>query len=101
MAGLVAYDIGTELYAKWLLPAGTEIPTNRGELATLLWHTAGSPEPAALTEGMSDLEKAERWVVENGLMTESKYNGFAPDETVSKLEVITTLKKAKSLSLIK
>ena len=97
IAGWTAYNIGLELYAKWVLPAGAEMPNTRGELAVLLWQTAGSPEPAPLTEGMSELEKAERWVVDNGLMAESKNSSFAPEEKVSKLEVFLTLKKAKAL----
>lgn len=98
IAGWTAYNIGLELYAKWVLPAGAEMPNTRGELAVLLWQAAGSPEPATLTEGMSELEKAERWVVDNGLMAESKNNSFAPEEKVSKLEVFLTLKKAKALT---
>lgn len=98
IAGWTAYNIGLELYAKWVLPAGAEMPNTRGELAVLLWQAAGSPEPATLTEGMSELEKAERWVVENGLMAESKSSSFAPEEKVSKLEVFLTLKKAKALT---
>ena len=97
IAGWTAYNIGLELYAKWVLPAGAEMPNTRGELAVLLWQAAGSPEPATLTEGMSELEKAERWVVDNGLMAESKNSSFAPEEKVSKLEVFLTLKKAKAL----
>lgn len=97
IAGWTAYNIGLELYAKWVLPAGAEMPNTRGELAVLLWQAAGSPEPAPLTEGMSELEKAERWVVDNGLMAESKNSSFAPEEKVSKLEVFLTLKKAKAL----
>ena len=97
IAGWTAYNIGLELYAKWVLPAGAEMPNTRGELAVLLWQIAGSPEPAPLTEGMSELEKAERWVVDNGLMAESKNSSFAPEEKVSKLEVFLTLKKAKAL----
>lgn len=98
IAGWTAYNIGLELYAKWVLPAGAEMPNTRGELAVLLWQTAGSPEPAPLTEGMSELEKAERWVVDNGLMAESKNSSFAPEEKVSQLEVFLTLKKAKALT---
>ena len=98
IAGWTAYNIGLELYAKWVLPAGAEMPNTRGELAVLLWQAAGSPEPAPLTEGMSELEKAERWVVDNGLMAESKDSSFAPEEKVSKLEVFLTLKKAKALT---
>ena len=97
LAGWTAYNIGTELYAKWVLPAGAEMPATRGELAALLWQDAGSPEPAAAVETMTDAEKAAQWAVESGLMTESKDAGFAPEKKVSKLEVFMTLKKAETL----
>lgn len=97
VTGWTLYNIGLEMYAKWVLPAGAAMPTNRGELALLLWQDAGSPEPAVLTDNMTEAEKAERWAVESGLMAESKNKGFVPDESVSKLEVFLTLKKAKAL----
>lgn len=34
------YQLGTELYLKTALPAGTAIPTNRAELALLVWNHA-------------------------------------------------------------
>ena len=40
------YQLGTELYLKTALPAGTAIPTNRAELALLVWNHAGKPAPA-------------------------------------------------------
>lgn len=97
LAGWTAYNMGTELYAKWVLPAGAEMPATRGELAALLWQEAGSPEPADAVETMTDAEKAAQWAVESGLMTESKDAGFAPEKKVGKLEVFMTLKKAETL----
>lgn len=97
LAGWTAYNMGTELYAKWVLPAGAEMPATRGELAALLWQEAGSPEPADAVETMTDAEKAAQWAVESGLMTESRDAGFAPEKKVGKLEVFMTLKKAETL----
>ena len=97
LAGWTAYNMGMELYAKWVLPAGAEMPATRGELATLLWQEAGSPEPADAVETMTDAEKAAQWAVESGLMTESKDAGFAPEKKVGRLEVFMTLKKAETL----
>lgn len=97
LAGWTAYNIGTELYAKWVLPAGAEMPATRGELAALLWQEAGSPEPADAVETMTDAEKAAQWAVESGLMTESRDAGFAPEKKVGRLEVFMTLKKAETL----
>lgn len=42
------YQLGTEFYLICALPTGTAIPTNRGELAELVWNNAGKPEPAAV-----------------------------------------------------
>ena len=97
LVGWTAYNIGTELYAKWVLPAGAEMPSTRGELAALLWQDAGSPEPAVVVENMTNAEKAAQWAVESGLMTESKDTGFAPEKKVGKIEVFMTLKKAEAL----
>lgn len=48
VAGVVAYQVGTELILDQLLPAGVAVPHTRAELAMLLWNTAGRPAPAAL-----------------------------------------------------
>ncbi|WP_417044812.1 hypothetical protein, partial [Dysosmobacter sp.] len=43
VAGVVAYQVGTELILDQLLPAGVAVPHTRAELAMLLWNTAGRP----------------------------------------------------------
>ena len=48
VAGVVAYQVGTELILDQLLPAGVAVPHTRAELAMLLWNTAGRPAPATL-----------------------------------------------------
>ena len=41
------YEIATRVILNELLPEGAAIPANRGQLALLVWNTAGRPEPAA------------------------------------------------------
>ena len=93
------YELGTELYLKYALPAGAAIPTNRAELAELVWNNAGKPEPVAvLPAEATETEKAIAWAVENDLLKATKDNGEAYEETdsVSKLEVIKAWNKATS-----
>ena len=53
------YQLGTEFYLICALPTGTAIPTNRGELAELVWNNAGKPEPAAvLNANATETDKA-------------------------------------------
>ena len=60
------YQLGTEFYLICALPTGTAIPTNRGELAELVWNNAGKPEPAAvLNANATETDKAIAWAVEN------------------------------------
>lgn len=55
------YQLGTEFYLICALPTGTAIPTNRGELAALVWNNAGKPEPAAvLNANATETAKAHR-----------------------------------------
>ena len=41
------YEIATRVILHNILPEGTAIPANRGQLALLVWNNAGRPEPAA------------------------------------------------------
>ena len=65
------YEITTRVILNDLLPEGAAIPTNRGELAMLIWTQKGKPEPAAEPDftDVSDTElaKAAQWCVEQGL----------------------------------
>lgn len=70
------YQLGTEFYLICALPTGTAIPTNRGELAALVWNNAGKPEPAAvLNANATETDKAIAWAVENDLLKAAKSNG--------------------------
>lgn len=92
------YQLGTELYLKTALPAGTAIPTNRAELALLVWNHAGKPAPAAvLPAGATDPQKAIAWAVENDLLKAAKDNGetYVDTDSVSRVEVIRVWNKAQ------
>ena len=92
------YQLGTELYLKTALPAGTAIPTNRAELALLVWNHAGKPAPAAvLPADATDTQKAIAWAVENDLLKTAKDNGetYVDTDSVSRVEVIRVWNKAQ------
>ena len=85
------YQLGTEFYLICALPTGTAIPTNRGELAELVWNNAGKPEPAAvLHANATETDKAIAWAVENDLLKAAKNNGetYEATDPVSRTEVI-------------
>lgn len=92
------YQLGTELYLKTALPAGTAIPTNCAELALLVWNHAGKPAPAAvLPADATDTQKAIAWAVENDLLKAAKDNGetYVDTDSVSRVEVIRVWNKAQ------
>ncbi len=92
------YQLGTELYLKTALPAGTAIPTNRAELALLVWNHDGKPAPAAvLPADATDTQKAIAWAVENDLLKAAKDNGetYVDTDSVSRVEVIRVWNKAQ------
>lgn len=85
------YQLGTEFYLICALPTGTAIPTNRGELAALVWNNAGKPEPAAvLNANATETDKAIAWAVENDLLKAAKNNGetYEATDPVNRTEVI-------------
>lgn len=85
------YQLGTEFYLICALPTGTAIPTNRGELAELVWNNAGKPEPAAvLNANATETDKAIAWAVENDLLKAAKNNGetYEATDPVSRTKVI-------------
>lgn len=85
------YQLSTEFYLICALPTGTAIPTNRGELAELVWNNAGKPEPAAvLNANATETDKAIAWAVENDLLKAAKSNGeiYEATDPVSRTEVI-------------
>lgn len=91
-AGVVAYQVGTELILDQLLPAGVAVPHTRAELAMLLWNTAGRPAPAALPAFTDvadpELAQAAQWAIEQGYLKARADGSFKPDKGVAKWRVI-------------
>ena len=104
-AGVIAYEAGTGIYRVINMP-GIPMPSNRIELAELLWEHAGKPEPVStalysdIDEGDTDAQKAARWAVEQGLMKDDADNNkFHPAFPVSKLRTCLTWNAAKEKGL--
>ena len=91
------YEIATRVILNGLLPEGAAIPANRGQLALLMWNTAGKPEPAAQPAfaDITDAEqaKAAQWCVEQGAM-DAKGDCFEPEGWTPKFKVIEVWNKA-------
>ena len=91
------YEIATRVILHNLLPEGAAIPANRGQLALLVWNTAGRPEPAAQPAfaDITDAEqaKAAQWCVEQGAM-DAKGDCFEPEGWIPKFKVIEVWNKA-------
>ena len=88
--GGAAYLIGTQVYLTSVLPEGASIPTNRQQLADLLWTAAGKPQPAStalFTDISADSQKAARWCVEQGLLKDTG-STFKPDKHTFRPQVI-------------
>ena len=104
-AGVIAYEAGTGIYRVINMP-GIPMPSNRIELAELLWEHAGKPEPVStalysdIEQGDTDAQKAAHWAVEQGLMKDdSEKNTFNPYFPVGKLRVCLTWNAAKEKGL--
>ena len=91
--GGAAYLIGTQVYLTSVLPEGASIPTNRQQLADLLWTAAGKPQPAStalftdISAEAADSQKAARWCVEQGLLKDTG-STFQPDKHTFRPQVI-------------
>lgn len=99
--GYITYAHISSLYLYYTLPGGF-IPSTRQELATVLWTTAGKPDPvstALYTDIPADAieqQKAARWCVEQGLM--SDYGAtFGPDTTVTNARIIRAWNSLKKV----
>ena len=92
VAGVVAYQMGTELILDQLLPAGVAVPHTRAELAMFLWNTAGRPAPATLPAFADvadpELAQAAQWAIEQGYLKARADGSFKPDKGVAKWRVI-------------
>ena len=91
------YEIATRVILNDLLPEGAAIPANRGQLALLLWQTAGRPEPAGAPAFVDvadpDMAKAAQWCTEQGTM-DAKGDCFEPEGWIPKFKVIEVWNKA-------
>ena len=91
------YEIATRVILHNLLPEGAAIPANRGQLALLVWNTAGRPEPAGAPAfadvADADMAKAAQWCTEQGTMG-AKGDRFEPEGWTPKFKVIEVWNKA-------
>lgn len=91
------YEIATRVILHGLLPEGAAIPANRGQLALLVWNTAGRPEPAAQPAfadvADADMAKAAQWCVEQGLL-DAREGKFESDGWMPKFKTIEIWNKA-------
>lgn len=104
-----AYEAGTGIY-RLAHMRGIPLPSNRIELAELVWERAGKPEPQNMTDENlyadidaddTDAQKAAHWMVEQELMKfDEDNNKFHPCFLVSKLRVCLTWQSAKDKGLI-
>lgn len=91
--GSAAYLVGTQVWLETNLPKGAAIPTNRQQLADLLWTAAGKPEPksnvlfADIAATAADSQKAARWCVEQGLLKDTG-ESFKPGDYTFRPQVI-------------
>lgn len=99
--GYITYAHVSSLYLYYALPGGF-IPSTRQELATVLWTTAGKPDPvstALYTDIPADnieQQKAARWCAEQGLL--SDYGAtFGPDVKVYNARIIRAWNSLKKL----
>lgn len=106
---LGAYETGTGIY-RMMNMQGLPLPSDRIELAELVWERAGKPEPQNMTDedlyadidaADTDAQKAAHWMVEQELMKfDEDNNKFHPCFPVSKLRVCLTWQNAKDKGLI-
>lgn len=99
--GYVTYVCGSSLYLHYVLPDGF-IPSTRQELVTVLWTTAGKPDPvstALYTDIPADAieqQKAARWCAEQGLLSDHGET-FGPDTKVTNARIIRAWNSLKKV----
>ena len=99
--GYATYVYGSSLYLHYALPDGF-IPSTRQELATVLWTTAGKPNPvstALYTDIPADnieQQKAARWCAEQGLLSDHGAT-FGPDTKVTNARIIRAWNSLKKV----
>lgn len=99
--GYITYVCGSSLYLHYVLPDGF-IPSTRQELATVLWTTAGKPDPvstALYTDIPADAieqQKAACWCAEQGLLSDHGA-AFGPDTKVTNARIIRAWNSLKKV----
>ena len=99
--GYITYAHVSSLYLYYALPGGF-IPSTRQELATVLWTTAGKPDPvstALYTDIPADAieqQKAARWCAEQGLLSDHGAT-FGPDTKVTNARIIRAWNSLKKV----
>ena len=99
--GYITYAHISSVYLYYALPGGF-IPSTRQELATVLWTTAGKPDPvstALYTDIPADAieqQKAARWCVEQGLLSDHGAT-FGPDTKVTNARIIRAWNSLKKV----
>ena len=99
--GYLTYICGSSLYLSYVLPDGF-IPSTQQELATVLWTTAGKPDPVStalytdISADSIELQKAARWCAEQGLLSDHGTT-FGPDTKVTNARIIRAWNRLKKL----
>ena len=99
--GYLTYICGSSLYLSYVLPDGF-IPSTQQELATVLWTTAGKPDPVStalytdISADRIELQKAARWCAEPGLLSDHGTT-FGADARVTNARIIRAWNSLKKV----
>lgn len=99
--GYITYAHVSSLYLYYALPGGF-IPSTRQELATVLWTTAGKPDPVStvlytdIPADNIEQQKAARWCAEQGLLSDHGAT-FGPDTKVTNARIIRAWNSLKKV----
>lgn len=94
---ILAYHIGTELYAEQVLGEGVAVPKTREDVALKAWELAGKPAVELNGQPLSEAAQAEKWAVESGLMQNDAEGSFNGAKKMNKLKALRVLDAAKKL----
>ena len=95
---ILAYHIGTEVYAEQVLGKGVAVPKTREDVALKAWELAGKPAVELNGEPLSEAAQAEKWAVESGLMQNDANGSFNGAKKMNKLKALRVLDAAKKLA---
>ena len=94
---VLAYHIGTEVYAEQVLGAGVAVPRTRGDVALKAWELAGKPAVENAAVAPEEAAQAQQWVLESGLMENQKDGTFHPEKWMSRLAALRVLDQAQKM----